>query len=81
MGNFLFPVNGADLVQCLNGGRQAAVHAEDLRNKEGTTSTEHEGAHVKKPSAHPTSDPIRVIQSSKRRGLLTLPSMMAERDR
>lgn len=33
MGHLLFSVNGSDLVQCLNGGRQATVHTEDLWGK------------------------------------------------
>lgn len=32
MGNLLFSVNGPDLVQCLDGGRQATMHAEDLKD-------------------------------------------------
>ena len=34
MGHLLFSVNGPDLVQSLDGGRQAAVHTEDLRRRE-----------------------------------------------
>ncbi len=34
MRHFLFPVDGADLVQSLDGGRQAAVNTEDLRVKQ-----------------------------------------------
>lgn len=30
MGHFLFPVDGSDLVQRLDGRRQAAMHTKDL---------------------------------------------------
>lgn len=33
VGNFLFSVNGPDLVQRLDGRRQTTVHAEDLKNR------------------------------------------------
>lgn len=42
VGHFLFSVNGSDLVQCLDGRRQAAVHAEDLQQKQRNASmTDH----------------------------------------
>lgn len=34
VGHFLFPVNGPDLVQCLDGRWQATVHTEDLNDRE-----------------------------------------------
>ena len=34
MWHFLLPVDGTDLVQCLDGGGQAAVHTEDLKDRE-----------------------------------------------
>lgn len=34
MGHFLFSVNGPDLVQCLDGWRQATMHTEDLKDKQ-----------------------------------------------
>lgn len=38
MGNFLFSVNGPNLVQCLDGGGQAAVHTEDLKDRKRSVS-------------------------------------------
>lgn len=36
--HFLFPIDGSDLVQSLDGGREATVHTENLQRKEGPQS-------------------------------------------
>lgn len=40
MGHFLFPVDGSDLVQRLNGGRQATMHTKDLHTDISVSTTQ-----------------------------------------
>lgn len=79
MGHFLFSVYGSDLVQRLDGRRQATVHTEDLHKQEGVDHTD--GPYYASQQSRGNlcfqcgwHEEIPVTY-------LTLPSMIAERDK